>query len=111
MKISFDCECVLLQETLKLFLKDYIWAKKDCDFVISDRQIQCQKPVFLISKNSGHLKLPFSKETLLATLEEFYSATQISSSYGLEKNDFESDLNRLLENFKRDLIKLMKAYS
>ena len=113
MKISFDCECILLQESLKLFLRDFTSHKKDCDFIIVDRPIKTQKPQFLISQNSGHLKIPFSKETLLSTLEEFYSATQISSE-GFESergSTFENDLDVLLRNVKRDLTNLIRSHS
>ena len=96
MKISFDCECILLQESLKLFLRDFTSHKKDCDFIIVDRPIKT-----------------FSKETLLSTLEEFYSAMQISSE-GFESergSTFENDLDVLLRNFKRDLTNLIRSHS
>jgi hypothetical protein len=112
MKISFDCECILLQESLKIFLKDFISSRKDCDFIISDRTIVSQKPIFLITKNSGHLQIPFTRETLLSTLEEFYSAMQISLSNreNTSNSSFERDLDALLKNFKNDLIVLFRTY-
>ena len=78
MKISFECDCVLLEESLKLFLRDFISPRKDCDFIVADRKIETKKPVFVIAEHSPHLQIPFSKEALISALEEFYSAIQFS---------------------------------
>lgn len=113
MKISFDCDCILLENSLKLFLKDYVVHKKDCDFIISDRKIESKKPVFIISSNSAHLKIPFTKEMLLNTLEEFYSAIQIPSAgtrQMAQNLDIEHEISILIDKFKKDLINLIKLY-
>lgn len=115
MKISFDCDCILLQNSLELFLKDFIAHKKDCDFIISDRKIESKKPVFVIAANSAHLQVPFTKETLLSTLEEFYSAIQIPrASFKVEQRDenlaLEEAISNLVDKFKKDLIALIKSY-
>lgn len=114
MKISLECECVLLQNSLRLFLKDCVAHRKDCDFVISDKKLESKKPLFLISSNSAHLQIPFTKETLMNTLEEFYSAIQIPNA-NFAKPKFESlsleqDIDTLVNKFKKDLIELIKQY-
>ena len=115
MKISFDCDCILLQNSLELFLKEYISHKKDCDFIISDRKIESKKPVFIIASNFGHLQIPFTKETLLNTLEEFYSAIQIpKAGFKVDRHDenlaLEEAISNLVDKFKNDLIALIKSY-
>lgn len=113
MKISFDCDCILLENSLKLFLKDYVVHKKDCDFIISDRKIESKKPVFIISSNSAHLKTPFTKEMLLNTLEEFYSAIQIpnvGTKQMAQNLDIEHEISILIDKFKKDLMNLIKLY-
>lgn len=115
MKISFDCECILLQNSLELFLKDFLAHKKDCDFIISDRKIQSTKPVFIIAKDSPYLKIPFSKEMLLNTIEEFYSAIQLSNSnlktsQNAKDTSVEEAVANLVDKFKLDLINLLKSH-
>ncbi|MBE3022681.1 MULTISPECIES: ornithine carbamoyltransferase [unclassified Campylobacter] len=110
MKISFECECILLQKTLLMFCKDFIAEHKDCDFVVSDRKIATQKPLFLIG---SHINLPFTKQNLLNLLEEFYSAIQIKPSVqeNLEKDSLEKEVLALIEEFKKDVISLIRSRS
>ncbi|CAD7287018.1 ornithine carbamoyltransferase [Campylobacter suis] len=109
MKISFECECIMLQKSLLLFCKEFISPHKECDFVVSDTQVSSQKPVFLIG---SHINLPFSKQNLLNALEEFYSAIQIKQpNFQIKGENFEAKLDVLLANFKNDLIALVKAES
>lgn len=113
MKISFECDCILLQNSLRLFLKDYASHRKDCDFIISDRKIESKKHVFVIAKDSAHLQIPFSKETLLSALEEFYSAIQISNAPAAQKIDsshLEQDISLLIDKFKTDLIDIIRRH-
>ena len=112
MKISFECDCILLQKTLLLFCGNLAAHHKDCDFVVSDREIATKKPLFIIGKNA-HLSHPFTKATLLDTLEEFYSAMQISKANKLnetknEKN-LEEKISLLIDKFKADLLEILRA--
>ncbi|MFC2491835.1 MAG: hypothetical protein ACFNUJ_04100 [Campylobacter curvus] len=112
MKISFECECILLQKTLLLFCKNEAAHHKDCDFVVSDRHINTQKPLFLISDDSPYLSVPFSKQTLLNTLEEFYSAIQIKqSNFDDAKSEvsLEGRIGELVDSFKKELIELLRS--
>lgn len=103
MKISFECECIILQKSLLLFCKKYIAHHKDCDFIVSDRHINTQKPLFVIG---SHIDLPFSKQNLLNALEEFYSAIQIKSIRA-KNDDFEVRLDNILKNFKSEILNLI----
>ena len=122
MKISFECDCVLLEESLKLFLRDFISSRKDCDFIVADRKIETKKPVFVIAEHSPHLKIPFSKEALISALEEFYSAIQFSepaaSSHtsafafaaAVQQNgsNLELEVSNLIDKFKEELLALLR---
>ena len=114
MKISFECDCILLQNSLLNFCKDFIAHRKDCDFIVSDRKTQTPKPLFLIAPG-GHINVPFNKRELINVLEEFYSAIQIkpipvkNSQIARNGGELETQILTLFENFKKDLITLIRA--
>lgn len=112
MKISFECECILLQKTLLLFCKNEAAHHKDCDFIVSDKHIDTQKPLFLIGDDSPYLSVPFNKQTLLNTLEEFYSAIQIKTPnrHEIKKSDnLEERVSNLIDSFKKELMELIRS--
>ena len=122
MKISFECDCILLGESLRLFLRDFISPRKDCDFIVADKKIEAKKPVFVIAEHSPHLKIPFSKEALISALEEFYSAIQFSepaaSSHtsafafaaAVQQNgsNLELEVSNLIDKFKEELLAILR---
>ena len=122
MKISFECDCILLEESLKLFLRDFISLRKDCDFIVADRKIETKKPVFVIAEHSPHLQIPFSKEVLISALEEFYSAIQFSEpaapshtsafafAAAVQQNgsNLELEVSNLIDKFKEELLALLR---
>ena len=122
MKISFECDCVLLEESLKLFLRDFISPRKDCDFIVADRKIETKKPIFVIAEHSPHLQIPFSKEALISALEEFYSAIQFSepaapshtsafafaSAVQQNGSNLELEVSNLIDKFKEELLALLR---
>lgn len=107
MKVFIDCECLLLNESLRLFLADLQGSKKECDFIISDREIQTKKPVFIINENRGHLNIPFTKDALISTLEEFYFAIEVDEKVK-PIDSLEDQISSLIDNFKVNLINLIK---
>ena len=122
MKISFECDCILLGESLKLFLRDFISPRKDCDFIVADRKIETKKPVFVIAEHSPHLQIPFSKEVLISALEEFYSAIQFSEpaapshtsafafAAAVQQNgsNLELEVSNLIDKFKEELLAILR---
>lgn len=122
MKISFECDCILLGESLRLFLRDFISPKKDCDFIVADKKIESKKPVFVIAEHSPHLKIPFSKEVLISALEEFYSAIQFSEPAALSRatapakekaasqngSNLELEVSNLIDKFKEELLAVLR---
>lgn len=109
MRVCIDCECLLLAESLRLFLGSSVTTRKDCDFIVSDRPSKGNKPVFVIEDNSPYLRVPFNKETLLNTLGEFYSAMQIGGKIQpSELTSLERRIGDLVDKFKSDIIKIIK---
>ena len=125
MKISFECDCILLGESLRLFLSDFISPRKDCDFIVADKKIEAKKPVFVIAEHSPHLKIPFSKEALISALEEFYSAIQFSELIAPSRtnapafvikeeavpqngSNLELEVSNLIDKFKEELLALLR---
>ena len=122
MKISFECDCILLGKSLRLFLRDFISPKKDCDFIVADKKIEAKKPVFVIAEHSPHLKIPFSKEALISALEEFYSAIQFSEPLAPSRaaapakekaapqngSNLELEVSNLIDKFKEELLAVLR---
>ena len=122
MKISFECDCILLGESLRIFLRDFISPRKDCDFIVADKKIEAKKPVFVIAEHSPHLKIPFSKEVLISALEEFYSAIQFSEPVAPSRtatpakeeaasqngSNLELEVSNLIDKFKEELLAILR---
>ncbi|EAI3516452.1 ornithine carbamoyltransferase [Campylobacter coli] len=104
MKISLECKDLIIEKALELFLKEHLVMKKDCDFIISDEKISTQKPLFIIAKNSPFLSVPFSKEALMNSLNEFDSALKtIAQKLADERRRvLEARIDEIANEFKRD---------
>ncbi|GAB6045310.1 hypothetical protein JCM11957_09080 [Caminibacter profundus] len=90
MKLKIECESPLLQKTLEYYLKEYI---DDNGVIITDNY---EKEGIIIGKD---IIKPFTKSTLLLQLEKL-----------IKKPSFEEELDKLFDNFKNDLKKLIKDY-
>ncbi|EAI5784089.1 ornithine carbamoyltransferase [Campylobacter jejuni] len=104
MKISLECKDLIIEKTLELFLKDHLVMKKNCDFIISDEKIHTAKPLFIIAKNSPFLSLPFSKEALMNSLNEFDSALKATAQKLADERRrvLEARIDEIASEFKRD---------
>ncbi|HHW4172899.1 TPA: hypothetical protein ACUVGC_000116 [Campylobacter coli] len=104
MKISLECKDLIIEKTLELFLKDHLVMKKNCDFIISDEKISTQKPLFIIAKNSPFLSLPFSKEALMNSLNEFDSALKATAQKLADERRrvLEARIDEIANEFKKD---------
>ncbi|ECC0119923.1 ornithine carbamoyltransferase [Campylobacter coli] len=104
MKISLECKDLIIEKALELFLKEHLVMKKDCDFIISDEKISTQKPLFIIAKNSPFLSLPFSKEALMNSLNEFNSALKATAQKLADERRrvLEARIDEIASEFKRD---------
>lgn len=104
MKISLECKDLIIEKALELFLKEHLVMKKDCDFIISDEKISTQKPLFIIAKNSLFLSVPFSKEALINSLNEFDSALKTTAQKLADERRrvLEARIDEIANEFKRD---------
>lgn len=104
MKISLECKDLIIEKALELFLKEHLVMKKDCDFIISDEKISTQKPLFIIAKNSPFLSLPFSKEALMNSLNEFDSVLKATAQKLADERRrvLEARIDEIASEFKRD---------
>lgn len=104
MKISLECKDLIIERALELFLKEHLVMKKDCDFIISDEKISTQKPLFIIAKNSPFLSIPFSKEALMNSLNEFDSALKTTAQKLADERRrvLEARIDEIANEFKRD---------
>lgn len=116
MKVALVCQSLLLSRALKSFLGETVVPYKQCDFVISDKKIELDKPVFFISSSGGNLTIPFSKSTLLIELDKFFQELLIKQGslddmmptanlYALEEK-----IVALTEKFRSDLIQTIRSY-
>jgi hypothetical protein len=113
-KIALACQSVLLEKSLEIFLKSYISPYKQCDFVISDREIEIDKPLFYIATENADLIMPFSKSSLMLKIESFHGLLfEKEVEEKIEKVDIdklEEKIVKLTDSFRDDLIKTIKEH-
>jgi len=110
-KIALACQSVLLGKSLEIFLKSHIAPYKQCDFVISDVEIETDKPLFYIATENSNLIIPFSKSALMLKVESFYDSLfkeEIKES--IKKVDIEEKITSLTESFRKDLINTIRDH-
>ncbi len=113
MKVAVVCQSLLLSKALHSFLGELIVPYKQCDFVISDKKIELDKPIFHISAVEGELLIPFSKSTLLLELERFYTALNHTQTEGMTlpiPDVLEDKIAALTEKFRQELIQTLRDY-
>lgn len=113
MKIALVCQSLLLSKALHSFLGEYIVPYKQCDFVISDKKMVLDKPIFYISSLEGDLIIPFSKASLLLSLDAFYKKMhgecEDEASF-VFPTPLEDKIASLTERFRQELIQTLKDY-
>lgn len=117
MKIALACQSILLEKSLEIFLKNHLYPYKQCDFVISDRHIEIDKPLFYISSEDSDLNVPFSKSSLILVIEKFYNdikhetlKTDTTNINKVDIKDLEEKITNLTDNFRNDLVNVIKEY-
>ena len=91
MKVKIECDSPLLQKSLEYFLKEYL---DENGIIITDNP---EKEGLIIGKD---IIKPFSKTTLLLQLEKLVET----------KPSFEEEFDKLFDEFKEKLKKLIKDY-
>ena len=107
MRYKIKCKSLLLQRALENFLDGYI---ADDGIIISDYEGD-----IVIGKD---IKKPFSKSQLLLQLEAVWQKKQLKEktleidmsifNELIEEESFEQKLDKLIDNFAKDLKKLIK---
>ena len=115
MKIALVCQSLLLSRALKSFLGDMIFPYKQCDFVISDKKIELDKPIFYISSSEGDLLIPFSKSSLSIELDRFWQRLNaLAPTEDMPSNQhtllLEEKITALTESFRQELIHTIRDY-
>ena len=120
MKIALICNSLLLKKALEFYLKDNISTMKECDFVISDKGVNVDKPLFLIGKSKeSHLKTPFIKSDLKIAIKNFFNSLKEKKVVELpqlnkndEKNikDLEDKLTAITNRYQNDLLKAIREF-
>lgn len=117
MKIALVCQSLLLSRALKSFLGEMIVPYKQCDFVISDKKIELDKPIFYVSTTEGNLIIPFSKSSLFIELDKFFQhfllmQGNVDDMMSHSKNTYalEEKIIALTEKFRTELIQTIRGY-
>ncbi|MGM0622755.1 MAG: hypothetical protein ACQESH_01910 [Campylobacterota bacterium] len=114
MKLSINCHSLLLQKSLENFLKRYIVSKNRADFIISDRDIGSDKPVFIVGKD---IEKPFSRSRLFIELERFEknldslnAVKNIDSELDDSHLSFEQEVQKHTQEFVQLIIQTYKKH-
>lgn len=115
MKIAIMCESPLLQKALQSFLKKYLTTTKNCDFIISDRKIDSNKPICLISQaQDAHIKKPFTRAQLILGVERFFKESQQNKEQITKPTEIDSELEKkiyqLTHRFAKAIIETIKEH-
>ena len=101
MRVYIECESILLQRALELFLESYKTKNSHIsNFYISDKKLK-NSYTFVIGKD---IKLPFTKDELLQALEKFYN----ENSNSLIKNSLKNVLLEVKKTQSKKINKLAK---
>lgn len=116
MKIALACQSVLLEKSLEIFLKKYITPYKQCDFVISDKKIEIDKPLFYIASEDSDLDIPFTSSALFLKIEKFYRTLHKThetiplKTKEIDMKKLEEQIHVLTDNFRKNLISVLKEF-
>lgn len=119
MKISIMCESMLLQEALAYYLKDSLVEFSDCDFVISDSELNISKPLCIIGSSAkSDIKKPFSQISLFKDLQDFYhhkaKSTKITANtipenfLNIKNPDLKLQIDSILQEFSSKIYQTLK---
>ncbi len=111
------CDSLLLQNSLEIFLREYLSSYKQCELVLSDKKRDLQKPVIVInSSNDSDIKIPFSKSSLLLGLQELYRLkypAKDNKNKNIKKDKLwklERKIDKLTLQFRENLIQTIRDF-
>jgi len=120
-KVALDCNSILLQKSLEIFLVNYLCSKKQADIIVTDKpSLKDSKYFYISTKKEADLIKPFSKAELILALERRYNLQQIEPLADMvekkdlkEKLDFsilERRIDQLTQEYKHNIIRAIKAF-
>lgn len=115
MKVAVICDSPLLKKCLEVFLKEHLSSYSACDFVISDKAIDSEKPVFVISdEKSSNLRKPFSKSKLIKAVAEYHKKLRKPRTVALqavrkEGDELEKQIAALTQKFVTELVAVIRS--
>lgn len=72
--------------------------------MISDEKKDFQKGVFLINKNSPYIHHPFTKDSLILALQEYFFELRNHQN----TSSVEEQISNLIDDFKQNLLELLR---
>ncbi len=111
MKITIKCSSILLQKTLMIYLKPYLFEEELADIIISDRKIKTSKTLFRIGFDKGaDLIEPFTHQELIDKLRVFYNENPNLQHIKPTKEELEAVIEKLNKKHQEKIAKLLKNY-
>lgn len=116
MKIAVVCDSLLLKKCLDVFLAEHLCAYTNCDFVVSDKKIESEKPIFVISdEKNAHFRKPFSKTKLLKALDTYAKKLKnplmtLKAVPQKETDLLEAKIKAVTESFVFELLKIVREH-
>ncbi|WP_300366391.1 hypothetical protein [Hydrogenimonas sp.] len=115
MNIALNCHSVLIEKSLRKFLKHQLVAEHDADILITDHHMVSEKPLLRIGMDpDADLKKPFSRSQLMIKLEEKIeesSNKKIVEAFTVEEEEsLEEKIERATRLFVDELVTIIKGH-
>jgi hypothetical protein len=115
MKIALKCRSLLLEKSLKIFLKGYIVPEDQAQMIIADEDITSNLPIFRIGTDEGaDLVKPFSSSQLMMKLEEKITCYQSQEEVKVvtldEEITLEEKIEQVTRNFVQELTSIIREH-
>ncbi len=117
MKIALSCRSVLLEKSLRKFLKNHIVLDHEADLIITDHNIKSKKTVLRIGiDKEADLNKPFSRSRLMIKIEEKLQANDTKNVLGKElrfideEETLEEKIEKITYNFIKELTEIIKKH-
>jgi hypothetical protein len=110
-KVSLMCRSLLLENSLKRFLKHQITDYNHCDVVLSDQQLNIDKPYLMIgSEHYADISKPFTHADILLELDKFTKSSNQSANSRPIPTSLDEKINKLTRTYQEQLHQLIKEH-
>ena len=115
MKIALRCHSILIEKSLKKFLKNFLVPEHQAQIIVSDHPIHTKLPVLRIGTDSeADLKKPFSKSQLMIRLEDKlhnHKNREALQAFAIEEDSsLDEKIEEITRSFVRELTSLIKEH-